>query len=191
MSSTTERMLTEGTEGTLDLGIGGSAPCRVTGFAGRRVFLQVHAAATTTEGVAAGYLLLEDGGRMQALRGRVESVGEGAAVLVLTDAFDGQRRLFSRAPLVLRARLCADEGAGLPTFTRDLSAGGVAVDRPDGWDGRVGCAMEIELAPRVTVQAHAHVVRDGGGELGLRFTEIDTEDRGMLAELALAYHRAP
>jgi hypothetical protein len=186
-----ERMLTEGSEGMLDLGVGGCAPCRVTGFAGRRVFLQVHTAAATAEGVVSGYLLLEDAGRMQALRGRVESVGDGTAVLLLTDAFDGQRRVFSRAPLVLRARLCADEGAGSATFTRDLSAGGVAVDRPDGWDGRRRCAVEIELAPGVTVQAHADVVRDGGAELGLRFTEIGSEARGMLAELALAYHRAP
>jgi hypothetical protein len=184
-------MLTEGTDGTLDLGVGGSAPCRVTGFAGRRVFLQVSSAAMTAEDVTTGYLLLEDGGRLQALRGRVESVRDGAAVLLLTDAFDGQRRVFSRAPLVLRARLCCDDGAGLPTFTRDLSAGGVAVDRPDGWDGRPGCTVEIELAPGVTVEAHADVVRDAGGELGLRFTKIGSEDRSVLAELALAYHRAP
>jgi hypothetical protein len=184
-------MLTEGTDGMLDLGVGGSAPCRVTGFAGRRVFLQVRAAAMAAEGVVTGYLLLEDGGRMQALRGRIESMADGTAVLLLTDAFDGQRRVFSRAPLALRARLCTDEGGGLPTFTRDVSAGGVAVDRPDGWDGRPGCSVEIELAPGVTVQALADVVRDAGGELGLRFAEIGSEDRSVLAELALAYHRAP
>lgn len=181
--------LVEGQPARLD--VGESLPCRVIGFSGPDVVLALEA--QPEEGLVAGnsaYLLIESEGRMQAVRGEVVNPAGGEVVLRLTDDIRlGQRRTFSRAPLSLPARVRARDGGGeWSTVTRDLSAGGVCVAR-EGADSVAGALeVRIQVADHEVV-AQATAVRVTPNELGLRFEEIELDDRMLLASLALAYHR--
>jgi hypothetical protein len=190
MPSVFTPLLAEGREAQLDLGLHGYAPCRITGFAGPDIFLQVDDRFADA-GELTAYLLLDDGaGHLQALRGRVHHRGDGTALLHLTDAFSGQRRLFSRAPLVLPAHVRGvQDGAEWDTFTRDISAGGVGLTRQPAWDGDEHLAVTLSLGADVDIEFTGVVLRVGDDAIGLQFRAIDAGTRALLAELALAYHR--
>jgi hypothetical protein len=184
-------LLAEGRLGQLDLGVKGCEPCRITGFAGRDVFLKVEDRLFSEAGVLPGYLLLDDRGTLQAVRGTAEHTGPGSAVLRLSDGVAGQRRLFSRAPLVLPAHLRdLDSERHWDTFTRDVSAGGLRIARSataDDRSQRSAITLTIADVRFVAEAVTTHVASDG---IGMRFVHIEPEHRALLAELAIAYHAA-
>jgi hypothetical protein len=183
--------LIEGQPARLD--VGESLPCRVIGFSGPDVVLAVEAQLEAQleeppEVGAEAYLLLESDGRMQALRGCLGSPFGHELVLRLTDDIRlGQRRTFSRAPVPLPVRVRVG-GEEWTTVTRDVSAGGVSVDRAGIEPGGATLEVRIQVANHEVV-AEAVAVRVTAADLGLRFEEIDRHDRLLLASLALAYHR--
>jgi PilZ domain-containing protein len=140
------------------------------------------------------YLLIDAGGSLQALKAKVRPAGtDGELVATLLDPFRlGQRRTFSRAPLVLPAHLRplgeADDLA--TTFTRDISAGGLRVARQSSY--REASAHEVVIglvqAGR-EIKATAETVRATDKDVSLSFVEIEAEDRLLLAQLTFAYHR--
>ncbi|HWM10266.1 MAG TPA: PilZ domain-containing protein [Solirubrobacteraceae bacterium] len=179
--------LVEGQPARLDLGE--SLPCRIIGFSGPDVVLSLEA--QPEEPPQAGdpaYLLLETEGRMQAVRGELGAPAGDEVVLRLTDDIRlGQRRVFSRAPISLPARVRSG-GKEWTTATRDVSAGGVSVVREGIEPGDDPLEVRIQVAQHEVV-ARAVAVRVGAADLGLRFEEIDKDDRLLLASLTLAYHR--
>jgi hypothetical protein len=191
MHTTFTPLLAEGRHAQLDLGLHGCVSCRITGFAGPEIYL--HLDGHAFEGEVPAYLLLDAGDdHMQAVRGRARRLGDdGTAVLRLTDAFSGQRRLFSRAPLVLPAHVRAvGEGAVWDTFTRDIGAGGVGLAVQPGWDGSEHIAVRLALGADVTIDFDGRVLRAGDDSLGVGFTRIDPDARVLLGELTLAFHRS-
>jgi hypothetical protein len=181
--------LVEGQPARLD--VGESLACRIIGFSGPDVVLAIDEQPEEPPEVGGeAYLLLESDGRMQAVRGRIGSPLSDEVVLRLTDDIRlGQRRTFSRAPLPLPVRLRSRAGgAEWNTTTRDVSAGGVCVAR-EGADAVEGpLELRIQVADHEVV-AEAVAVRVTEAELGLKFEEIERDDRLLLASLALAYHR--
>jgi hypothetical protein len=192
MASNFSPLISEGRHALLDLGVVGCSDCRIAGFAGNDVFLDVRAGLLDGIQTRPGYLLLDDSGTLRATRGSV-SAGRspGTAVLRVTDRFTGQRRLFSRAPLAVRTHVRGLGGAAAEwdTFTRDISAGGVAIARRAEWDGAMSCELTLAPAEAVELVVQAEVRRVEADALGLRFTEVAPSARALLAELALAYHR--
>ena len=179
--------LIEGQPARLD--VGESLTCRIIGFSRANVVLSLDGQlGEEVEAGDQGYLLLESGGRVQALRGRISDPSGDELVLWLSDDVRlGQRRAFSRAPLSLPATLRMP-GGEVGTVTRDVSAGGVGVARagaavPDG-----PFELGIQVAHHEVIAAVA-AVRVTDDALGLRFEEIGRDDRLLLASLALAYHR--
>jgi hypothetical protein len=191
MYATYTPLLAEGKTAQLDLGLAGSAACRITGFAGPQVLLEVRDSLFAEGDVQPGYLLLDDGrGHIQAVRGNASRLSPGTAVMHLTDTFSGQRRLFSRAPLVLPVVVHGTGGAGQwDSFTRDVSAGGVALARQAAWDGSEALGVTIAIDEATRFDAETVVQRISPDALGLRFTSIEPEHRALLAELAVAFHR--
>lgn len=188
MSLVSMPQLVEGQPARLD--VGESLPCRVIGFSGPDVVLALEAQPEDPPAIgASAYLLLEADGRMQAVRGRIGVPAGDELVLRLTDDIRlGQRRTFSRAPLSLPARVRVS-GREWTTVTRDVSAGGVSIVREDIIEpGDARLEVRIQVAEHEVV-AQAVAVRVGASDLGLRFEEIDNNDRLLLASLALAYHR--
>jgi hypothetical protein len=187
--------LSEGQPAQLDLGEE-AVPCLVVGFQGADVMLAPGGAlpedAIGSDTIA--YLLIEAGGSLHALKAQVRSgYAEGELVATLLDPFRlGQRRNFSRAPIVLPAHLRPRGAEDKPwtTFTRDVSAGGLRVARQSGY--REAGAHEVVLglvqADR-EIRAHATEVRVTDSDISLSFTEIEAEDRLLLAQLTFAYHR--
>lgn len=189
MSSGTLPQLVEGQPARLD--IGESLPCRVIGFSGPDVVLALGQQPETPPAPGdPAYLLIESGGRMQAVRGRIGIPAGHEIILRLSDDIRlGQRRTFSRAPLALPARVRSrDGGEEWSTVTRDVSAGGVCVAREGADPGDGSLEVRIQVADHEVV-AKAVAVRVTGDDLGLRFEEIERDDRMLLASLALAYHR--
>jgi hypothetical protein len=187
MSLLSMPQLTEGQPARLDLGE--SLPCRIIGFTGPDVVLSLEAQPEEPPEVGdEAYLLLEADGRMQAVRGQIGVPAGDEVVLRLTDDIRlGQRRVFSRAPLALPAKVRAN-GHEWTTVTRDVSAGGVSVVGEGIEPGGGALEVRIQVAQHEVV-ARATVVRVGASDLGLRFDEVSNEDRLLLASLALAYHR--
>ena len=100
--------LSEGQPAQLDLGED-AVPCLVVGFTGADVVL-APSAELPEDALSPGlttYLLIDAGGTLQALKAEVRRAGtDGELVATLLDPFRlGQRRTFSRAPLVLPAHL--------------------------------------------------------------------------------------
>jgi hypothetical protein len=189
MSLVNMPQLVEGQPARLD--VGESLPCRVIGFSGPDVVLALEARLEDDppEVGAVAYLLLESDGRMQAVRGRIGSPLADEVILRVTDDIRlGQRRTFSRAPVPLPVLVRSRGGGEWSTVTRDVSAGGVCVAREgaDAVDGTL--ELRIQVADHEVV-AEAVAVRVTDAELGLRFEEIERDDRLLLASLALAYHR--
>jgi hypothetical protein len=188
--------LSEGQPAQLDLGEE-AVPCLVVGFQGSDVML-APGAALPEDAIGPqrtiAYLLIEAGGALHALKAEVrEGYGDGELVATLLDPFRlGQRRNFSRAPIVLPAHLRpvgADEKPWT-TFTRDVSAGGLRVARQSAY--REAAAHEVVLglvqADR-EIRATAVAVRVTDSDVSLSFTDIGAEDRLLLAQLTFAYHR--
>jgi len=186
--------LSEGQPAQLDLG-DEAVPCLVVGFDGADIVLAFQE--TPEDGLpenGISFLLIEAEGRLHALKSYVRpGSAENEYVATLLDPFRlGQRRNFSRAPLVLPAHLRpdGDDGERWTTFTRDISAGGLKV-------ARQGSYREAELHDVVIglvqvdreIKAKAEPVRVTDADVSLSFTEIGAEDRLLLAQLTFAYHR--
>jgi hypothetical protein len=188
--------LSEGQPAQIDLGED-AVPCLVVGFQGAEVMLAPSGPlppdALGSTGLIA-YLLLEAGGTLQALKAHLRpGANEGELVATLLDPFRlGQRRNFSRAPLVLPAHLRPAGTTDDPntTFTRDISAGGLRVAKQSSY-------IEADLHQVVIglvqanreISALAETVRVTDTDVSLSFTDIAAEDRLLLAQLTFAYHR--
>ena len=140
------------------------------------------------------YLLLEAGGSLQALKANVrEGYSEGELIATLLDPFRlGQRRNFSRAPLVLPTHLrpLGDDGPPTSTFTRDISAGGLRIARQSSY--READVHEVVLAlvqADREIKGKAQTVRVTDTDVSLSYVEIESADRLLLAQLTFAYHR--
>jgi hypothetical protein len=182
--------LVEGQLARLDVGV--SLPCRIIGFSGRDVVLALDAPLPEElDDPVSGYLLLESGGKLSAVRGQLASPPAEEIVWRLTDDIRlGQRRQFSRAPLALPARLAAPGGPTWTTVTRDVSAGGVGVVRRGDDLGPGPLELTLVLVEgRHEIVAGVSVARETPTDLGLRFERIERADRLQLAALAFAYHR--
>jgi hypothetical protein len=194
-------VLVEGQYAQFDLGTGTEpVPSRLLGFNGSIVVLAPLSTPdeTTMEAVPEsvgrpGYVFIDIGGRLQALRARLVTGAEHEFVFELTDDFRlGQRRRHSRAPLALPAKLQTAGREPWSTATRDISAGGVRVARQGakvGADDRL--TLSISLAPADhEIRAECEVVRATDSDVSLRFVEIGEVDRQLLTQLAVAYYRS-
>jgi hypothetical protein len=139
MSATTMTQLVEGQPARLD--VGESLPCRIIGFSGPEVVLALEM--RPEEEIVRGqqaYLLLETGGQLKAVRGRVSRPSPEEIVLRLTDDIRlGQRRVFSRAPIPLpgaRARATARPTGRPPRGTSARAASASAARAPTPATGR-------------------------------------------------------
>ncbi|HEX6022967.1 MAG TPA: PilZ domain-containing protein [Solirubrobacter sp.] len=187
--------LTEGQPAQLDLGEE-AVPCLVVGFSGADVVL-APGGEIPADALAPGntsYLLIEADGSLQALKASVKpGYTDGELVATLLDPFRlGQRRNFSRAPLVLPAhvRPAGDAADPTTTFTRDISAGGLRIARQSGY--READLHDVVLGlvqANREIRATAETVRLTPADVSMRFVEIEAEDRLLLAQLTFAYHR--
>jgi PilZ domain-containing protein len=187
--------LSEGQPAQLDLG-DAALPCLVVGFTGADVVLAPRAPLPpdALERGLTTYLLIEAGGSLQALKAAVrKGFSDGELVATLLDPFRlGQRRNFSRAPLVLPAHLrpAGDEEPPATTFTRDISAGGLRVAKQSNY--READIHEVVIGlvqANREIRATAETVRVTATDVSLSFTSIEAEDRLLLAQLTFAYHR--
>ena len=187
--------LSEGQPAQLDLGEE-AVPCLVVGFSGADVVL-APGGAIPEDALAPGntsYLLIEADGTLQALKARVKpGYTDGELVATLLDPFRlGQRRNFSRAPLVLPAhvRPAGDTDDPITTFTRDISAGGLRVAKQSSYVDADLHEIVIGLVQaNREIRALAETVRVTDSDVSLSFTQIEAEDRLILAQLTFAYHR--
>jgi PilZ domain-containing protein len=188
--------LSEGQPAQIDLGED-ALPCLVVGFDGADVMLAPSAPippdAIGRDGLIA-YVLIDAGGSLQALKAHIrKGYSEGELVATLLDPFRlGQRRSFSRAPLVLPAhvRPAGDTDPPATTFTRDISAGGLRIARQSSY--READLHEVVLGlvqANREIGAMAETVRVTDADVSLRFTDIGAEDRLILAQLTFAFHR--
>src|SRR4051812_16146224 len=188
--------LSEGQPAQLDLG-DEAVPCLVVGFTGDEVVLapQAELPPDALESGLTTYLLIEAGGSLQALKAEVRRAGgDGVLVATLLDPFRlGQRRMFSRAPIVLPAHLrpLADtETSPRTTFTRDVSAGGLRIARQSTYVPADVHQIVIGLVQtNGEIRATAETVRETDSDVSLSFVEIAPEDRLILAQMTFAYHR--
>jgi PilZ domain len=187
-------VLSEGQPAQLDLGEE-VVRCTVVGFTGADVILEMgEQPEDSPEPGSVTFLLIEATGRLHALKTIIRPGStDSEAIVTLVDSFRlGQRRLFSRAPLVLPAHLrpAGDTAEPWTTFTRDISAGGLRVARQSTY--RPASAQEIVIGlvqVQREIRARANVVRETAADLSLSFTHIEPEDRLLLAQLTFAYHR--
>jgi hypothetical protein len=186
--------LSEGQPAQLDLGAE-AVPCLVVGFNGADIVLAFQ---ESPEGGlpdnGLSFLLIEADGRLHALKSYVRpGSGENEYVATLLDPFRlGQRRSFSRAPLVLPAHLRpdGDDTERWTTFTRDISAGGLRVARQSSYrEARVHDVVIGLVQVDREIKAKAKPVRVTDADVSLSFTQIGAEDRLLLAQLTFAYHR--
>jgi hypothetical protein len=188
--------LSEGQPAQIDLGED-ALPCLVVGFDGADVMLAPSAPlppdAIDSAGLIA-YVLIEAGGSLQALKAQIrKGYSDGELVATLLDPFRlGQRRNFSRAPLVLPAhvRPAGETDPPATTFTRDISAGGLRIARQSSY--READLHEVVLGlvqANREIRATAETVRVTDADVSLRFTDIGAEDRLILAQLTFAFHR--
>jgi c-di-GMP-binding flagellar brake protein YcgR len=118
-------------------------------------------------------------------------------VAEITDQFRlGQRRMFSRADLVLPATVTPLDGAGQPagepwkTFTRDVSAGGVRLARQSAYAPAARHAVVIQLpAGERPVETVVEIRRETGTDLGMFFRTIEPDDRMRLEQAAIIWTR--
>src|SRR5690349_25123593 len=107
MSASFASVLSEGQPAQLDLGEE-VVRCRVVGFTGPEVVLELGELPEEELGPGSvSFLVIEAEGRLHALKAETRPGStEREMVVTLVDSFRlGQRRLFSRAPLVLPAPL--------------------------------------------------------------------------------------
>ena len=139
--------LVEGQIARLDVGAsarpatGESLACRIIGFSGPDVVLALdtqprNEIATGSE----AFLLLESEGQLQALRGQIgEPAGEEVVLRLIDDIRLGQRRVFSRAPLSLPARLHPGDGGRSGHASRSTSAPEASASRATAPTRATGC----------------------------------------------------
>jgi PilZ domain len=188
--------LSEGQPAQIDLGEV-ALPCLVVGFIGADVMLAPSAPippdAMPANGLIA-YVLIEAAGNLQALKAHIRpGQTDGELVATLLDPFRlGQRRNFSRAPLVLPAHLRPAGTTDDPktTFTRDISAGGLRVAKQSSYTEADLHEVVIGLVQaNREIRAMAETVRVTDADVSLSFTDIEPEDRLLLGQLTFAYHR--
>jgi len=187
--------LSEGQPAQLDLGEE-AVPCVVVGFSGADVVL-APGGTLPPEALDPGnvsFLLIEAGGTLHALKAHVrDGFSDGELVATLLDPFRlGQRRNFSRAPLVLPAHMRPLGSAEAPvtSFTRDISAGGLRIARQSGHVHADVHEVVLGLVQaNREIKATAETVRETDQDVSLSFVEIGAEDRLILAQLTFAYHR--
>src|SRR3954453_14548607 len=169
--------LSEGQPAQIDLGED-ALPCLVVGFNGADVMLAPSAAippdAIGEDGLTA-YVLIEAGGSLQALKAHIRTgYTEGELVATLLDPFRlGQRRSFSRAPLVLPAhvRPAGDTDPPVTTFTRDISAGAPPLPRQSSHrDANLHDVVLGLVQANREIRAMAETVRVTDTDVSLRFT---------------------
>jgi hypothetical protein len=177
--------------------------CRIVAFGGDDVVLHPNTEPDADQHVAlAGgvesYLLLDAGNDVRALRCRPSKPNEaGDVVAEITDQFRlGQRRMFSRADLVLPVTVTPLDGAGQPageawkTFTRDVSAGGVRLARQSGYSAAARHAVVIQLpAGERPVETIVEIRRETATDLGMCFVTIEPDDRVRLEQAAIIWTR--
>jgi PilZ domain-containing protein len=177
--------------------------CRIVAFGGDDVVLAPKTEPDPDQQVALArgvesYLLLDAGNDVRALRCRPSKPTEaGDVVAEITDHFRlGQRRMFSRADLVLPVTVTPLDGAGQPageawkTFTRDVSAGGVRLARQSGYAAAANLAVVIQLpAGERPVKTVVEIRRETDNDLGMRFLRIDADDRVRLEQAAIIWQR--
>jgi hypothetical protein len=196
--------LVEGALVSLDVGSDAEPLlCRIVAFGGDDVVLHPrtepdvdqHAALALGE---ESYLLLDAGNDLHALRCRPSKPSEdGDVVVEITDHFRlGQRRMFSRADLVLPVTVTPLDDAGQPfgeawkTFTRDVSAGGVRLARQGGYVRASQHAVVIQLpAGEKPVETVVDIRRETDKDLGMRFLTIEADDRVRLEQAAIIWQR--
>jgi hypothetical protein len=189
--------LSEGQLAQLDVGGDEALRCVVAGFTGADVVLAIRGEIpedTPLDADSTAFLVLETGGKLHALKAILRpSDSDGEVMVTLTDPFRlGQRRLFSRAPLVFPAHLRPAGETDKPwtTFTRDISAGGLRVARQSTYREAAEHEVIIGLVQvNHEISARAEVVRATATDLSLSFTDVAPEDRLLLAQLTFAYHR--
>ena len=174
--------LSEGQPAQLDLGEE-AVPCVVVGFSGADVVLAPGGVIPEDAlgPLNTSYLLIEAGGTLHALKAHVrEGLSDGELVATLLDPFRLQRRNFSRAPLVLPARLrpLGSEDPPATTFTRDISAGGLRVARQTSY-------QEADVHDIVLGLVGANREITGHGRNGAR------DRQGRLAQLRRDRSRGP
>jgi hypothetical protein len=177
--------------------------CRIVAFGGDDVVLTPNAEPDQDQRLALmrgdeSYLLLDAGNDLRALRCKPSKPTEaGDIVAEITDHFRlGQRRMFSRADLVLPATVAPLDDAGAPaaeawqTFTRDVSAGGVRLARQSGYVAATRHAVVIQLpAGEPPVETVVEIRRETPGDLGMRFLAISPDDRMRLEQAAITWAR--
>jgi hypothetical protein len=197
MATLTANVLSEGQRVELDLGVKTDLlGCRVIGFSGTDVVLattQEQLPEELVEGRIA-YVVIEDGGQIHALRAEIREIIGGRDIVVsIQDEFLlGQRRQYSRAPLALPARVrVLPDGLEAETATRDISAGGLRLNRGGLACGR-GDSVEVVIEAAqagLRIEAQAELVRVTDHDLSLRFTQIAAGSVTLLQQIALAYYR--
>jgi hypothetical protein len=177
--------------------------CRIVAFGGDDVVLTPNTVPDADQELALtrgeeSYLLLDAGNDLRALRCRPSKPTEaGDVVAEITDQFRlGQRRMFSRADLVLPAIVTPLDAAGAPageswkTFTRDVSAGGVRLARQSAYEAAASHAVVIQLpAGEPPVETVVEIRRETPGDLGMRFVTIAPDDRMRLEQAAITWAR--
>jgi PilZ domain len=177
--------------------------CRIVAFGGDDVVLQPKTEPDSDQQVAlAGgvesYLLLDAGNDVRALRCKPSKPTDaGDVVAEITDHFRlGQRRMFSRADLVLPVTVTPLDGAGQAvgepwkTFTRDVSAGGVRLARQSGYAPATRHSVVIQLpAGERPVETVVEIKRETATDLGMCFATIEPDDRVRLEQAAIIWTR--
>jgi hypothetical protein len=177
--------------------------CRIVAFGGDDVVLHPNRDPDEDQqmALAAGvesYLLLDAGNDVRALRCKPSKPTEaGDVVAEITDQFRlGQRRMFSRADIVLPATVTALDRAGevvgepWKTFTRDVSAGGVRLARQSGYAQAARHAVVIQLpAGERPVETVVEIRRETASDLGMCFVTIEPDDRMRLEQAAIIWTR--
>lgn len=197
--------LMEGALVSLDLGREAEPMlCRIVAFGGADVVLAPTAAADADQQKALGkgqeaFLLVEDGEILRALRCRAsQQTDEGDVVAKIVDSFRlGQRRMFSRAALVLPAMVTPLGDDGQPagetwrTFTRDVSAGGARLARQSGYAAASVHAVVLDVPGGLEpIETVVDVRRESEEDLGVRFLAISSDDRVRLEQAAITWQRA-
>ena len=197
MSTLTANVFSEGQRVELDLGVETDLlGCRVIGFGGTNVVLTTQIEELPEElTVGRGaYVIVEEGGQVQALRAQIrEVVADREIVVAIVDEFQlGQRRRYSRAPIALPATVrMAPDGPTTETATRDISGGGLRLARA-GFACERGDLVQVVIAAaqaNLRIEAEAEAVRVTDEDISLRFTEIDPASVILLQQIALAYYR--
>jgi hypothetical protein len=177
--------------------------CRIVAFGGDDVVLHPKSEPDADQKMVLergdeSYLLLDAGNDVRALRCKPSKPTEaGDVVAEITDQFRlGQRRMFSRADLVLPVTVTPLDAAGQPageswkTFTRDVSAGGVRLARQSGYTQAVRHAVVIQLpAGERPVETVVEIRRETGTDLGMCFVTIEPDDRVRLEQAAIIWTR--